>query len=1272
MELVYETEMNEKGTAKLFLRRRGFLEELREFFAPLSVLWPIGAIYYLFISGYTDGGGIAEFSIAILGTLIFLFGFFIVDRVVVQKVRRAYRQRKTNQVEYRLTDDKLAFTVGETTFSSPWNKVAKKFSIDRKAIYLYGKDLPFEAQCIPEWRGHGVERKELVAILKKAGLKKMSDGWLKFLVGLDVTFILITCYFYIGGIEWGDWTIPDEAELRLEKRDVPDEDNAYLALIALTNLYRVADNDQENEKSGDDSAKVVSDKDFVKYYGNLLNSEGWEDWAAVRSDPASPKRAEKILADNVRFFDAFRAALSFKYFVDTDARLEDAKRVKEGKPPWVLSYLPRYKPFIEFAQLVALRAQAALEHDDVESAVSAIGEIHALAQLFKVNNESFVAYLVGALIEKISFRKICDVVAMDKATGEVVERFSKMVAVSEANAPTAWKRALTAEASRHSEGVEWICDHPTQCIQWLFLNFDEYGNITSPSLLCRILSNWPGFAKFSFHRRELLYRQAMLDRALIAGDDDLMEMILHEMPRNPLLPNFAGNFVVYSLCPYLNSDDAKSGSLDRIRPRLVLAAEKWRRAHGGANPPTLDALVPDYLAAVPTDPWSKSGEPIKYDASTGVAWSVGKEGTYDYRKIAKDHAAGSKASVDVGTQEYAFRLDGKPINNETNNAGGAKHQASPLIRKDDSTSTTQTQYAAEAIPVLGNLRTKIGLYQYEKGILPCIVTNEVANGEDTGRVISPQIETWVPADRGTVADVSANSPKAHVYKIASSALPSDEPPLKGLAVFDSAKGLDVESRHLGVLVDIDPLDLLGKYSRPNDYQYLVMRNGGGCWVYFVGCFGDGNGLPAGTGYAVCEISSPSTGRKYGFWERYRSTGDTQICFTSSTSSKDGRPLGCYVPEKTAFDNMIEKDTLSRIVDTMKKQGWNFGGQEQKRGKAKGNDVDATNDRRTKTPDGIQGSGNEIVNGVKWTFVITNGNASVSVIPPSFTAIPRSTSGELTIPSILGGCPVTSIGKFSFNCCDKITYVKIPDSVTSIGSWAFQLCTDLKGVIFSGNAPRLECGAFNSVASDCTVYVPKGSKGWGCTIPGTWNGLKICYGTPECDVEPEVQPKEKLRKEENPPADVRRRHWLVPVASCRTAMSGRCDSRAFISGMDRGLAEGEVISPSVGKCGYRVLSISDNCVWFEAFYDDEPPEDKLPRGPWPDFSRIDTIPPVPPPGRLMLGKRQFWPGDAIKLPNSGWYLKVDDFLEGRGAVFRLLDSSMRPVRELLCVIVREER
>lgn len=152
----------------------------------------------------------------------------------------------------------------------------------------------------------------------------------------------------------------------------------------------------------------------------------------------------------------------------------------------------------------------------------------------------------------------------------------------------------------------------------------------------------------------------------------------------------------------------------------------------------------------------------------------------------------------------------------------------------------------------------------------------------------------------------------------------------------------------------------------------------------------------------------------------------------------------------------------------------------------------------------------------------------------------------------------------------------------------------------------------------------------------------------------------------------RRMWLVPVASCRSAMKGRYDSAVFFPGMEKGLPEGAIISPSGDKCGYRVLSISDHCVWFEAFYGNEPTEDALPHSIWPDFSRVDTLAPTPPPGRLIFGRnRCFWPGDAIKLPNSGCFLMVDDFLAGKAVVFRLLDSTMHPVRDLLCVIVREK-
>lgn len=148
-------------------------------------------------------------------------------------------------------------------------------------------------------------------------------------------------------------------------------------------------------------------------------------------------------------------------------------------------------------------------------------------------------------------------------------------------------------------------------------------------------------------------------------------------------------------------------------------------------------------------------------------------------------------------------------------------------------------------------------------------------------------------------------------------------------------------------------------------------------------------------------------------------------------------------------------------------------------------------------------------------------------------------------------------------------------------------------------------------------------------------------------------------------------WRVPVSGCRAAVKDRFPAEVLFPGMTQGLGEGGVISPGSSKCGYRVLGISDYCVWFEAFYGDNPPEENFLGNVWPDFSRIDTQPPTPPPGRLIFGKnRCFWPGDAIKLPSSGSYLLVDDFLDGRAVVFRLLDGAMRHVRDLLCVIVRE--
>lgn len=51
-------------------------------------------------------------------------------------------------------------------------------------------------------------------------------------------------------------------------------------------------------------------------------------------------------------------------------------------------------------------------------------------------------------------------------------------------------------------------------------------------------------------------------------------------------------------------------------------------------------------------------------------------------------------------------------------------------------------------------------------------------------------------------------------------------------------------------------------------------------------------------------------------------------------------------------------------------------------------------------------------------------------------------GDVVIPSEIDGLPVAKIADDAFYCCDSITSVVIPDSVTSIGYGAFMMCRSL--------------------------------------------------------------------------------------------------------------------------------------------------------------------------------------------------------------------------------------
>ena len=79
--------------------------------------------------------------------------------------------------------------------------------------------------------------------------------------------------------------------------------------------------------------------------------------------------------------------------------------------------------------------------------------------------------------------------------------------------------------------------------------------------------------------------------------------------------------------------------------------------------------------------------------------------------------------------------------------------------------------------------------------------------------------------------------------------------------------------------------------------------------------------------------------------------------------------------------------------------------------------------------------------------------------------------SITIPD-----SVTSIDNYTFTSCSSLSSITVPDGVTSIGSNAFQYCYSLAELHFLPATPPTvsSSSVFNSIPTDCKIYVPTGS------------------------------------------------------------------------------------------------------------------------------------------------------------------------------------------------------
>ena len=98
----------------------------------------------------------------------------------------------------------------------------------------------------------------------------------------------------------------------------------------------------------------------------------------------------------------------------------------------------------------------------------------------------------------------------------------------------------------------------------------------------------------------------------------------------------------------------------------------------------------------------------------------------------------------------------------------------------------------------------------------------------------------------------------------------------------------------------------------------------------------------------------------------------------------------------------------------------------------------------------------------YTYTVSNGKVKITDY--------SGAGGDITIPSTLGGYPVTTIGEDAFSYCSSLTSATIGNSVTTIGNYAFYSCDSLTSITSPDSVTTIGSSAFGGRSSLTGIWV----------------------------------------------------------------------------------------------------------------------------------------------------------------------------------------------------------
>jgi hypothetical protein len=387
---------------------------------------------------------------------------------------------------------------------------------------------------------------------------------------------------------------PDVADLVCPREEVPPIENGLLLLdIDKEDLhwprFEAPMEEDIEEAEGEEEASEVQMRTINP--SDLANGTFWD-----------PEWARDVLAGNEEVMRKVDEALRLPRF-----QLPEFTTIDEA-----VKHVSRF-PAFRIRELISIRMRLHEQDGREKEAVEDLFRLVTLGHRLAAAHGSFIHFMQGAAIKNLALGEVLEL--FQRGVSDPCTSTARIREIQRMEIKESLESALKAEYALGSEYIDAWREHSEHLLDggapWIWRNpFCMKPNQTKRLYAEAVRA---GIRNLSLPPSS---RRTIRPRGIPS----------QELPRWLPYPNALGKESLRGTLNALENMLSLQVSADTLLSftAALIAIKCWQARNGGALPPTLDALVPEYLDEVPRDPYD--GKPIRYSAEKRIIYSVGMDG----------------------------------------------------------------------------------------------------------------------------------------------------------------------------------------------------------------------------------------------------------------------------------------------------------------------------------------------------------------------------------------------------------------------------------------------------------------------------------------------------------------------------------------------------------------------------------------------------------------------------------------------------------------------